>query len=37
MILSLTVSDRQLNGAVKGLKYLHDANIIHGDLKGVRV
>ena len=26
----------QLYGAVQGLKYLHDANLTHGDLKGVR-
>ena len=27
---------QQLSGAVQGLKYLHDANLTHGDLKGVR-
>ena len=27
---------RQLHGAVQGLKYLHDASLTHGDLKGVR-
>jgi len=26
----------QLHGAVQGLKYLHDASLTHGDLKGVR-
>ena len=29
--------DKQLHGAAQGLKYLHDANLIHGDLKGVSV
>ena len=28
---------QQLYGAVQGLKYLHDANLTHGDLKGVRI
>jgi len=27
----------QLHGAAQGLKYLHDANLTHGDLKGVGV
>ena len=27
---------QQLHGAAQGLKYIHDANLIHGDLKGVR-
>ena len=26
----------QLYGAVEGLRYLHEANLTHGDLKGVR-
>ncbi|KAF9789247.1 kinase-like domain-containing protein [Thelephora terrestris] len=26
-----------LHGAVKGLKYLHDANLVHGDLKGPNI
>ena len=37
MTHSLTVVKRQLHGAVKGLKYLHDANLVHGDLKGVSI
>jgi len=28
---------RLLHGAVKGLKYLHDANLVHGDLKGANI
>ena len=26
---------KQLHGVAKGLKYLHGANLVHGDLKGV--
>ena len=29
--------DKQLYGAAQGLRYLHGANLIHGDLKGVSV
>ena len=36
MIPSLVDTKCQLYGAVKGLKYLHEANLTHGDLKGVR-
>ena len=31
----LLMSIFQLADAVKGLKYLHNANIVHGDLRGV--
>jgi len=27
----------QLHGAAQGLKYLHGASLVHGDLKGVSV
>jgi len=29
--------DKQLHGAANGLKYLHSASLVHGDLKGVGV
>lgn len=35
--LFLIVPDGQLHSIAQGLKYLHDANLAHGDLKVVRV
>jgi len=32
-----TKTRQQLHGAAQGLKYLHGANLVHGDLKGVGV
>jgi len=34
--ISLTEPRQQLHGTARGLGYLHDANLIHADLKGVR-
>jgi len=34
-LLPFTKARQQLHGAVQGLKYLHGANLTHGDLKGV--
>ena len=34
---SFTKMRQQLHGAAQGLKYLHGANLTHGDLKGVSV
>ena len=36
MLRSLVYAEPQLYDAAKGLKYLHDANMTHGNLKGVR-
>ena len=35
--VSFTKTQRQLHGAAQGLKYLHSANLTHGDLKGVSI
>jgi len=34
---SFTKISQQLYGAAQGLKYLHRANLVHGDIKGVRI
>ena len=37
IFLHQLLSTFQLADAVEGLKYLHNANIVHGDLKGVSI
>jgi len=34
---SFTEMSSKLHGAAQGLKYLHRANLVHGDVKGVSV
>ena len=36
-IPSLKMRQEQLYGAAEGLQYIHDFNLVHGDLKGVSV